>query len=121
MKRKKYYAVIILLFAAFIFVMNGGDLFKKPLGTQDDFVFYADQVRENIAADEWEQVVSNNDKLNRAWQKIVPRIQFSVEKDEINAINVGLARLKGTIAGRDPQASIVELYEIREHWDNLNR
>ncbi|MGS0763998.1 DUF4363 family protein [Syntrophomonas curvata] len=121
MKRKEYYAVIALLFAVFVFIMNGGDLFKKPLGSQDDFALYMDKVRENITTDEWEQAVSNNEKLSRAWKRIVPRIQFSVEKDEINAINVSLARLKGTIANRDPKPSLVELCEIREHWDNLNR
>lgn len=121
MKSVGYYAVIVVLFAVFVFIMNGGDLLKKPLGTQDDFVVYMDEVRENIAAGEWEQAISNNDNLNQAWKKIVPRIQFSVEKDEINAINVSLARLKGSIANRDKKPALVELYEIREHWDNLNK
>lgn len=121
MQRVEYYVVITLIFAGFIFIMNGGDLFKKPLGTQDNFVLYLDRARENISAGEWEQAIDNNDKLNRAWKKIVPRIQFSVEKDEINAINVSLARLKGSIATRDKKPALVELSEIREHWENLNK
>lgn len=121
MKRVGYYAVIVLLFAVFVFIMNGGDLFKKPLGTEDDFLLYWGKVQYSITSADWEQTARYNEKLSQAWQKIVPRIQFSVEKDEINAVNVSLARLKGSIANRDQKPALVELYEIREHWDNLNK
>ena len=121
MKSFKYYTFVVLLFAVFIFIMNSGDLFKKPLGSGDDFMLYMNQVEENISVNEWQTASINYDKLHRAWKKIVPRIQYSVEKDEINAIDVNLARLKICISSQDKTLALLELNEAREHWHDLNR
>lgn len=121
MKSLKYYAFVVLLFALFIFIMNGGDLFKKPLGSGDDFMLYMNQLEYNISVDEWQTASATYEKLHRAWKKIVPRIQYSVEKDEINAIDVNLARLKSCITSQDKTLALLELNEAREHWHDLNR
>ncbi len=120
MKRLKYYAFMVVLFALFIFIMNGGDLFKKPLGSGDDFMLYMNQLENNICTKEWQTASINYENLHRAWKKIVPRIQYSVEKDEINAIDVNLARLKICINSQDKTLALLELNEAREHWHDLN-
>jgi hypothetical protein len=121
MKSLKYYAFVVLLFAVFIFIMNGGDLFKKPLGSEDNFMLYMNRLEDNISITEWQTASVNYEKLLRAWKKIIPRIQYSVEKDEINAIEVNLARLKSCITSQDKALALLELSEAREHWHNLNR
>ena len=121
MKRLKYYIFVVMLFAIFIFVMNGGDLFKKPLGSGDNFMLYMNQLEENISANEWHTASINYENLHRAWKKIVPRIQYSVEKNEINAIDVNLARLKICVSNQDKTLALLELNEAREHWHDLNR
>ena len=45
----------------------------------------------------------------------------SVEKNEINAIDVNLARLKSCVTSRDNTQALLELNEAREHWHDLNR
>ena len=121
MKSLKYYAFVALLFAVFIFIMNSGDLFKKPLGSGDDFMLYMNHLEENISVNDWQTAGINYEKLHRAWKKIVPRIQYSVEKDEINAIDVNLARLESCITSQDKTLALLELNEAREHWHDLNR
>lgn len=121
MKSLKYYAFVVLLFAVFIFIMNGGDLFKKPLGSEDNFMLYMNRLEDNISITEWQTASVNYEKLLRAWKKIIPRIQYSVEKDEINAIEVNLARLKSCITSQDKALALLELNEAREHWHDLNR
>jgi len=121
MKKGEYYLLVIILFAFFILIMNGGNLLKQPLSAEDNFMFFYDRLELNIINQNWEKAVVNNEKLNQAWNKIVPRIQFSVEKDEINAINVNLARLQAALTSRDPVLALTELSEMREHWENLNR
>jgi hypothetical protein len=121
MKRLKYYAFVVLLFAVFILIMNGGDLFKKPLGSGDNFMLYMNRLEDNISTNEWQTASVNYNNLHQAWKKIVPRIQYSVEKDEINAIDVNLARLKICITSRDKTLALIELNEAREHWHDLNR
>ncbi len=121
MKRLKYYIFVILVFAVFLFIMNGGDLLKKPLVSGDDFMLYMNQLEDNISTNEWQTASINYEKLHRAWKKIVPRIQYSVEKDEINAIDVNFARLKICISNQDKTLALLELNEAREHWHELSR
>ncbi|MDD4548785.1 MAG: DUF4363 family protein [Syntrophomonadaceae bacterium] len=121
MGKISYYSAIILILVFFIVVMNAGDYSKKPRSESDDVVLYMEQLQQNILLEQWEEAEVNNKKLHKAWQKIIPRIQFSVEKDEINAISVNFSRLSAYITSRENEDALAELYESREHWDNLNK
>ncbi|MGI5911743.1 MAG: hypothetical protein ACOX6E_04065, partial [Syntrophomonadaceae bacterium] len=79
MKQILYYFSVIFLFALFILVMNSGNLFKQPSGIHDNFIYYLDEISQNISYNEWDNAIKNSEKLNLAWSKIVFRIQFSVE------------------------------------------
>ena len=58
--------------------------------------------------------------LSTAWEKVSPRIQFSVDKDEMKAIEVGLSRLQAFLQSQDRSQALATAAEIREHWDHLN-
>lgn len=120
MHKALYYSAIVLILTIFIFIMNAGDYMKSPRGQSDDVAEYIDLLREDIINEEWSEAEENSKKLHIAWKKVVPRIQFSVEKDEINAINVNLSRLTAYVAAREDEEALAELYEAREHWNNLN-
>lgn len=119
---KKIGAIIlpIFLLIGFVLIMNGGDYLKKPRTSEDNFVLYANLLKEDLKQLNQEASAKNLEKLSTAWKKIIPRIQYSVEKDEINAINVNIARLQGYISIQNYNLAIIELYEIEEHWHNLN-
>ncbi|MDD3852989.1 MAG: DUF4363 family protein [Syntrophomonadaceae bacterium] len=121
MSKVMNYILPITLLVFFILVMNSGDFLKQPRGSQDNVIHYLNQVENEIKQQEWDTALQEHQNLSAAWDKIVPRIQFSVEKAEINKVNVNLARLKVFIEVNDHNAARAEISEIREHWDNLNK
>ena len=44
--------------------------------------------------------------IDFAWKKIIPRIQFSVERDEIYNISLNIARLRGSISAEDKTSTL---------------
>ncbi|MBO8159253.1 DUF4363 family protein [Thermosyntropha sp.] len=115
-----YYTSIIIILSLFVFILNSGDIAKKPWNREDDFEFYAESLHKNLKSENWIEAKKDLISLKKAWKKTVKRIQYSVEKDEINAINVNLARLTGYIENKDKSAGLAEIHEIQEHWHNLN-
>jgi hypothetical protein len=121
MKKVTVYIITALTITMFILLMNAGNYLKSPRGQDDNFPLHIKLLTENIKNEQWQKAGENLEKLALAWKKIVPRIQYSVEKDEINAINVNLARLKSYITNRDKSNALAELNEAFEHWNDLNR
>ncbi|HHV71104.1 MAG TPA: DUF4363 family protein [Clostridia bacterium] len=123
MKMRKiiFYTVPILILSFFIFIMNSGGYYKRPRGEIDNVPKYIEAVKKDLLEEEWDGALKNAEKLELAWDKVVQRIQFSVEREEINAINAGLARLLGFIEGRDKGGALAEINEIGEHWRDLEK
>lgn len=114
MKKPAYYLIVVMALLFFVAVMNSGSFLAR--GLSDDFR----DMRHSLQSEEWKQAEINCQDLMLAWRNTVARIQFSVEKDEINAINVNLARMKAHIELRQNNEAYVELLEAMEHWENLN-
>lgn len=108
--------VIILLF---IFIMQSGSFLKQPTGKDDDFNQIIMDLIEEIDNESWDEVNNGLNDLDKAWMTIVSRIQFSVERDEINNLSNSIARLKGAAKANDKSNSMVELYETYNIWINI--
>lgn len=111
----------IFLIVIFILVMLSGGILKKPLGKSDDIPGSINLIIADIQSDKWDEAGKKTEQLTQTWKKIVNRVQFSSERDEINAFSMNLARLHGTILAQDKSASFAELYEAFEHWDELGK
>ena len=120
MSKAIYYAITVIILISFAFLMNSGDYLRKPFTNQDDVAACINNLEKNIMEENWEEANQNYTDLKKAWEKIVVRIQFSVEKDEINFIDVNLARLGGYLKTKGKKEALAELYEMEEHWNNLN-
>lgn len=120
MKKILLYVLPISLLIFFIFIMNSGNFFKQPRSSDDDFEAYASVLEQDMHWGDWKKAGEDFEFFYNAWQIIIPRIQFSVEKDEINEINVNLSRLKSYIKTENSDSALAELSEIKEHWENLN-
>lgn len=115
-----YYVLPITMLVLFILFMNSGNYYKSPRGTSDDFEGHLRQVQQQVLTSNWKQAQRDFPLLSASWSEIIPRIQYSVEKDEINSINVNLARLHAYLDLHDPKNALAEINEAREHWDHLN-
>lgn len=114
-------SIPIVSLALFILVMLSGDFLKKPFGKDDNIPESIQILVNNINEGKWEEAVNNTDKLSSAWKKVVMRVQFSSERDEINAFTMNVARLRGAIMARDKASSLTELEEAYEHWRELGK
>lgn len=121
MKKKLLYLFPVLLLILFIMIMLGGPFLKKPIYETDDVLKYLLLVQKDIQHNNWELAKKNSHKLYTAWKKVQSRIQFSSERDEMNGINVSIARLKGFVAAKEEGGALAEIYEIHEHWIDLAR
>lgn len=114
-------ALPVLILICFVSIMLSGDFLKKSFGENDNISESIQLITQDINSDNWESANEKTDNLSDAWRKIVKRIQFSSERNEINSFDTSIARLQGAIMARDKSASFMELNEAYEHWKGLGR
>ncbi|HEY8805208.1 MAG TPA: DUF4363 family protein [Clostridium sp.] len=115
------YAIPIVTLTIFVLLMLGGNYFKKPLRSSEDVVAFTQISIKHAEVEKWDMLQKDIINIDTAWKKIIPRIQFSVETDEISNISLNVARLKASIACKDKPNTLIELNEIIENWDELTK
>jgi len=109
----------ILTLVLFLMIMLSSDVLKQSLVGDDNLPQSIQTVIQDINQDNWEAADKNTDKLNAVWDKIITRVQYSSERDEINDLSMNIARLKGAIQAKDKSIGLTELSEAYEHWKSL--
>lgn len=113
------YVLPICLILVFVAIMASGALLKKPFGSDDRLLESVQTLQKQVEGKQWTEAKSQIDYAMKAWDKIVNRIQFSVERETIYDILGTLARMKGGIAAEDDKAIMEEIYYFYVLWDNL--
>ncbi|HEX2953540.1 MAG TPA: DUF4363 family protein [Bacillota bacterium] len=121
MRRFLAYAFPVVILVLFIIVMNAGPWLKKPWGDEADFTTHLRTLERLIRQSQWQSAAVEWNGTERDYRKVTIRIQFSVERDELNRIDDLLARVKGAIVTKDRQAALVELFEAEQHWKQLGK
>ena len=121
MRKFMIIALPIVILILFVMVMLSGDLLKQPFGTDDNLPRSIETVIQDVNQGNWEAANQNTDNLNKVWDKVVSRIQYSSERDEINAITMNIARLRGGIQAKNKPIALTELSEAYEHWKQLGK
>lgn len=111
----------VLTIIIFILVMQSGSWLKKPIGDEYDFSELVHDIIENVNNGQWDKVKEKSDDLENTWRRILVRVQFSSERDEINFINTALSRLKGAIMAEDKTSALLELNEALNHYNQLSK
>lgn len=114
-------AIPIVALISFVLIMLSGNILKKSLVNGNNIPESIQLITKNIESEDWVSANKNTENLSSTWKRIVNRIQFSSERDEINSFDTSLARLKGAITSKDKSASLMELSEAYEHWDGLGK
>lgn len=121
MKKFISYAIPIITLTAFVLLMLGGNYLRKPRNASEDVITFVELSIDHAKAEKWDMLQQDTTNIDTAWKKIIPRIQFSVERDEIYNISLNIARLRGSIASEDKTSTLIELNEIIENWNELTR
>lgn len=109
--------IVTLLF--FVFIMLSGNILKKPLGIDDDIPGSIDDIIEAVNNEAWDIAYDKLQGLENAWDKVIFRVQFGSERDEINKLTTSIARLKGAVDAEDKAEALMVLYEAYNHWEEL--
>ncbi|QGU93964.1 DUF4363 family protein [Clostridium bovifaecis] len=121
MKKLFRYFIPIAGLAIFVVIMLSGEYLKKPLDASEDVMSFVSTTIEDTKVEDWTKVKEDVYNLEHAWNRIAPRIQFSVERDEIYNIGINIARLKGALTSEDKSSALIELYELIENWNELSK
>lgn len=121
MRKFLIHAIPISALVLFIIIMQSGNILKKPIGNNDDVPQAIYDLIEAVSRDYWDEADTKLKNLAEAWEKVLVRVQFSSERDEINKINACIARLKGAVMAQDKANALMELNEAYYHWDDLGR
>lgn len=121
MRRFLTIAIPIVTLALFICIMLSGSILKRPLGKNDDIPQTIENLIREVNNDDWDKVSSDIDNLEKAWKKVIHRVQFSSERDEINDLSMNIARLRGAALAEDKSNSLIELFEAYNHWNGLGK
>jgi len=121
MRKFMIIVIPIVTLVLFIMVMLSGNVLKQSLGTDDNMLQSLETVMQEVNQENWEVADQGADELDKVWEKVINRVQFSSERDEINDLSVNIARLKGAIQAKDKSIALTELSEAYEHWKGLGK
>ncbi len=121
MRRFLVIAIPLVALVFFVMVMLSGNILKQSIVGDDNLPLSIETIIQDINHENWEVANQNTDNLNRIWDKVVTRVQFSSERDEINDLSINIARLRGAIQAKDKSIALTELSEAYEHWENLGK
>ncbi len=119
MKKWACYLIPIVSLIVFVLIMQGGCYFISSQSDKDAIPQYIDQTETDLKAGNWDIAHEDLQRLDLAWKKVIPRIQFHAEMDAMDGIKEDIARLNGSIDAEDLGLSLAELAELSEHWENL--
>lgn len=119
MRRFLVIAIPIATLLLFVFIMISGNILKKPLSEDDNIPRSINDIIEAVDNEAWDEADGKLRGLEGAWDKIIFRVQFGSEREEINNITTSIARLKGAIKAEDRAGALIESYEAFSHWLEL--
>lgn len=121
MKKFITYFIPIATLTVFVLIMLGGTYFEKPRNPSENVIAFVNLSIKHAKVENWDELHQDVANIDFAWKKVAPRIQFSVERDELSNIGLNIARLRGSIDSEDKSSTLIELNEIVENWDELTR
>lgn len=111
--------IAILIFS--VLIMLSGNFLKKPRGDLDNVPKHMNTVTSAVLSNDWTSARKNANKLDSAWKIVLKRVQYSGERNEINALGVSISRIKAAITAKDKNSCLIELGEAQRHWLNLGQ
>lgn len=114
-------AIPIVTLVFFVLIMLSGDILKQSFGKDDNIPQSIETLIQDVNHGNWEAANQNIDNLDRVWDRVVKRVQYSAERNEIDALSINIARLRGAIQSKDKAIVLTELSEAYEHWQDLGK
>ncbi|HEX6972724.1 MAG TPA: hypothetical protein VF234_10945 [Limnochordia bacterium] len=121
LRRIAAYAVPVVILAGFLAVMISDEWLRGPFSADDDVQAKLERLQQAVIAGDWEGAAREHVALEASLRRVIGRVQFSIERDQINRLRLEIAGLGGAIAARDSAAALVELSEAAAVWQGLGQ
>lgn len=118
---KKIFSFIVpgSVLILFLLIMNSGDFLKQSFSEKDDVKKYINELENDVTNDNWYDAKEKMDKLDSAWEIVENRIQFSVEKDRLEAFETTIYNLKSRIDIKDKKEALAQLDMAKYMWSRI--
>ena len=110
---------LIILGSASLFA--SGEYLRAPRGESDNVLIYIEQLKKEIISESWETADNTLNTLEIAFGKVVPRVQYSVDRNDIINFEITLSRLRGAILAKEKGEALIELSETSYHWHTFGK
>lgn len=121
MKKVRMYIIPIMILLLFVGIMNSGGILKQPFSKTDDVLSYIEALKKDVVDENWKQAEIDIARVKSAWRIVEKRVQFSVERNDINEIDINIARIEGALLAKDKTSAFIELSQITRHWNELEK
>lgn len=96
-------------------------LYEKPRNQEENVDKFISSTIEYVKNEEWSNAEKEIEKLDLAWNKILKRVQFSSELDQINYLSESINKAKGGIIAEDKGISLSNLISFYEEWKIIGK
>lgn len=119
MRKIFWYLIPVVTLAAFVWVMHSADALKKPPGNEEGVPYYLQLLKDDVTREDWDAATRHQAKLEEAWRSVIPKIQYTIEREEFNEVDRTVARVRGAVAARDKTEALVQINELESGWGEL--
>lgn len=120
-KKLTAFLIPIFIFGIFFIVLQSTTIMKKPFNQFQEIDQLIIEIGSDISSEKWSEAKSQTESLEVEWKRIVPKIQFSSERDNITSITRNIARLKGAIDAKDKSGALQEISEAKSNWQDIGK
>ena len=120
-KRVIAYALPVLMILFFVYVMTTGELKKEPRSDADNISTLIQQLQQELMQEDWLIADQTLNRLEIAFGKVVPRVQYSAGRDDIINLERNLARVRGYVMAQEKAGALSELAEAEYYWHILGK
>lgn len=119
MRRFLVRLIPIAALSLFVLIMLSGTYMKKPRSESENIDKFINNTISYVKSEEWNKASKEADKLELAWNKVLKRVQFSSELDQINYLSESISKAKGGIDAKDRGISLSNLIVFYEKWRTI--
>ncbi|WLR50396.1 DUF4363 family protein [Bacillus tianshenii] len=121
MKHLLIYIISGLFIVVSIVVMTSGQWVKDSYSKNDQVLEAVQAIEAEAKQKNWERAEEKAEYLTKAWEKVVNRIQYSVERESINDVTASIYQMKGAIEAKDASAVQQNTAYFYKLWKELGR
>lgn len=119
LRRVLLYASIVLILGTAVLLLTARTFIRTPIGTNQNIDEILSKLETEIETQQWTSAAETLKQLHSTWEKLLPQVQFSIERQEEMLFEQQLIRLNTAIKYQDPMEAETEYGILLHTWKHL--